>query len=87
MRPALYQAYHRIFSVKENRKEQETIYDVVGPICESSDFLGKERSLKEIKEGDSLVISEAGAYGRSMASQYNAHEYPDELVFYQGKPI
>jgi diaminopimelate decarboxylase len=54
-------------------------FDVVGPICESSDVIGKNRKFAEIKEGDRLVIADAGAYGYSMASRYNSIELPPEI--------
>lgn len=86
VRPALYQAYHRLLPLNENTNPKKQ-YDVVGPICESTDFLAKNRELPEMKSGDFLAICEAGAYGRSMASGYNAHEYPQEYVFYRGKLV
>ncbi len=55
------------------------IYDVVGPICESGDVLGHDRLLPETREGDVLLIANAGAYARAMASSYNLREPPEEL--------
>ncbi len=78
LRPSLYDAYHSILPVIRRRGSAKT-YDVVGPICESSDFLGKDREFKGVKEGDLLAILDAGAYGYSMASQYNAHTLPKEI--------
>lgn len=78
MRPALYQAEHRIMPVNQ-RDGEESSYDIVGPICESSDFLGKNRLLSGIQEGDWLAVADAGAYGVSMASQYNAFAMPKEI--------
>ena len=86
LRPSLYQAFHRILPLIDFDREMKE-YDVVGPICESSDFLAKGRSLKELFADEFLAVAEAGAYGRSMASQYNAHSYPEELVFYQGELV
>ena len=54
-------------------------YDVVGPICESADFLAQKVELPEVHEGDFLALADAGAYGRVMASEYNAHELPKEI--------
>jgi len=74
IRPALYQAYHKI----ENCSSDETIkkYDVVGPICESSDCFGKDVELNKTKRGDYLALRSAGAYGEIMASQYNLRRLP-----------
>ena len=69
IRPAIYDAYHDILSVKEGAKDH--LYDVVGPICESSDVFGKDRHLPAMKAGDLVVLKTAGAYGSSMSSNYN----------------
>lgn len=74
IRPALYQAYHRIENVTSQEPEQE--YDVVGPICESSDCFGKVVALNETHRGDIIAIRSAGAYGEIMASQYNCRRLP-----------
>lgn len=74
LRPALYQAFHRIenlTSVGEHEK-----YDVVGPICESSDCFGKDRELPLTNRGDLIAIRSCGAYGEVMASRYNLRELP-----------
>jgi diaminopimelate decarboxylase len=80
LRPALYQAKHRILAVVSPTNVQHKKYDVVGPICESSDFLGKEIDLPELQSGDYLAIMDAGAYGYSMANNYNRHDLPFEIV-------
>ncbi len=80
MRPALYQAIHRILPVVKDDSLSTHSYDVVGPICESSDSLGKNRILSELKQGDYLAICDAGAYGFSMANHYNLHPFPQEVV-------
>src|SRR5699024_3873402 len=67
MRPALYQAYHKIEKIGGNTDEKQK-YDVVGPICESSDTFGKNIELPSVKRGDLLAIRSAGAYGEVMAS-------------------
>jgi diaminopimelate decarboxylase len=73
MRPALYQAFHKIENISS--KETEIIkYDVVGPICESSDCFGKAVELPETKRGDLVAIRSAGAYGEVMASRYNLRD-------------
>lgn len=83
IRPALYQAYHKI----ENITSEDAIetYDVVGPICESSDVFGKAIDLNKVKRGDLVALRSAGAYGEIMAFGYNCRELPqgytsDELV-------
>lgn len=75
MRPALYQAYHQIERVGGDHAQAATLnYDVVGPICESSDCFGKEVPLPESKRGDLIAIRTAGAYGEVMASRYNLRD-------------
>ena len=74
IRPALYQAYHCIENITSHLPVQE--YDVVGPICESSDCFGKVVSLPETSRGDLIAIRSAGAYGEIMASQYNCRRLP-----------
>ena len=83
IRPALYQAYHKI----ENITSEEAVeaYDVVGPICESSDVFGKAIDLNKTKRGDLIALRSAGAYGEIMASAYNCRTLPqgytsDELI-------
>lgn len=73
MRPALYQAYHSIENLSKT-EGQKFNYDVVGPICESSDCFGKEVLLPEVKRGDLIAIRTAGAYGETMASRYNLRD-------------
>lgn len=84
MRPALYQAYHKMENISDGTAAEELNYDVVGPICESSDCFGKEVPLPISKRGDLIVIRSAGAYGEVMASRYNLREeirfvYSDQL--------
>ena len=74
LRPALYQAYHKIENIT-SEKEIEA-YDVVGPICESSDCFGKAVDLNQVQRGDLLAMRSAGAYGEIMASQYNCRQLP-----------
>ncbi len=74
IRPALYKAYHKIENITSDRPVKK--YDVVGPICESSDFFAKDYDLNETERGDLLVLRSAGAYGEIMASQYNCRELP-----------
>ncbi|MGB5234419.1 MAG: diaminopimelate decarboxylase, partial [Candidatus Macondimonas sp.] len=79
LRPALYQAWQEIVPVCAHPERPEQVYDVVGPVCETADFLGKARPLR-IAEGDLLAVRSAGAYGFVMASQYNARPRPPELL-------
>ncbi len=74
IRPALYQARHKIENISNSAPEE--VYDVVGPICESSDVFGKEIHIKKLHRGDLVAIRSAGAYGEVMASQYNCRKLP-----------
>ena len=74
IRPALYQAYHKIENITSDEAPQT--YDVVGPICESSDVFGKAVDLNATRRGDLIAIRSAGAYGEIMASQYNCRPLP-----------
>jgi diaminopimelate decarboxylase len=85
IRPALYQAWHDIVPVGAARGEPRT-YDVVGPVCESTDVLGVDRALA-IEEGDLLAILSAGAYAMAMASNYNTRTRPCEVMVDRGRAI
>ena len=74
IRPALYQAYHKIENISSELPVET--YDVVGPICESSDVFGKAVDLNKVSRGDLIALRSAGAYGEIMASQYNCSELP-----------
>ena len=74
IRPALYQAYHKIENITSN--EAPETYDVVGPICESSDVFAKQIELNKTSRGDLIAMRSAGAYGEIMASQYNCRQLP-----------
>ena len=74
IRPALYQAYHKIENITS--EEPKEAYDVVGPICESTDVFAKQIDLNKTRRGDLLAIRSAGAYGEIMASQYNCRKLP-----------
>jgi len=78
MRPALYDAYHAILPVKENAGVAQR-YEIVGPVCESGDFLGHDRHLR-LAEGDLLAVMSAGAYGMSMSSNYNTRPRAAEVM-------
>ena len=79
MRPALYQAWQAIVPVVENSSQPKKTYDVVGPICETGDFLGKQRELA-IAQGDLLAVLSAGAYGFTMSSNYNSRPRVAEIM-------
>ncbi len=79
MRPALYGAWQEIIPVKPRSQGRASRYDVVGPVCETGDFIGKERELN-INVGDLLTVRSAGAYGFSMASNYNSRPKPVEIM-------
>jgi diaminopimelate decarboxylase len=78
MRPALYDAYHDIVSVKPSEVESQ-VYEIVGPVCESGDFLGHDRQLA-LRQDDLLAILSAGAYGMSMSSNYNTRPRAAEVM-------
>jgi diaminopimelate decarboxylase len=79
VRPALYEAYHRIKPVKITSDEEELV-DVVGPVCESSDFFAKDRKILTVQQGDYLSLFTAGAYGFAMASNYNSRPRAAEVL-------
>ena len=79
IRPALYHAFHRIENLSSN--EPEETYDVVGPVCESSDVFGRNISIDACRRGDLIAIRSAGAYGESMASQYNLRHLPESFYY------
>jgi len=80
IRPALYGAHHDIVNLTRLGEPGSEIYNVVGPICESADYLGHERLLPPTEEGDTLLIANAGAYGHVMSSRYNLREPAQEII-------
>ena len=84
IRPALYGAYHRIEPV-ERCGRPEVDYEVVGPLCESSDVVGRDRRFPELQIGDAVAILDAGAYGSVMASNYNRRMLPAEILVEEGE--
>jgi diaminopimelate decarboxylase len=78
MRPALYDAWHDVLPLRESASGG-ILYDVVGPVCESGDFLAKERQLS-VNPGDLIAIASAGAYGMSMSSNYNTRPRAAEVM-------
>jgi diaminopimelate decarboxylase len=95
IRPALYGSFHRIVPVRRRKEERrsgvpadsapESAWDVVGPICESSDVFARERMLPPLEVGDLLALLDAGAYGSVMASNYNRHLLPPEVLVDAGQ--
>lgn len=86
IRPSLYEAYHEVLPVNEEagRRAKQTV-DIVGPICESGDFLAKDRSLPVVKPGEFLAVMSAGAYGFVMASNYNSRPRVPEVLVRDGE--
>jgi len=78
MRPALYDAYHDIVAVKQTNSNSQ-VYEIVGPVCESGDFLGHDRNLA-LAQNDLLAVLSAGAYGMSMSSNYNTRPRATEVM-------
>jgi len=80
LRPALYDAWHEVRTVREPESGAPgTVYDIVGPICETGDFLAKDRALTA-REGDLLAVMSSGAYAMSMASNYNSRPRAAEVM-------
>jgi diaminopimelate decarboxylase len=80
IRPALYQGYHEVVPVRESKDRTVTKMDVVGPVCESGDFFALDRELTEVEPGEILALMSAGAYGFTMASNYNSRPLPAEVL-------
>ena len=83
VRPAIYDAYHHVVPV-ESRGREHIIADIVGPICETGDFLAKDRRIEFLERGDYLAVLSAGAYGFAMASHYNVRPRPAEVMVERG---
>ncbi|MBI5777751.1 MAG: diaminopimelate decarboxylase [Nitrospirae bacterium] len=86
LRPSLYGAFHEIKPVRETPAAKSVTVDVVGPVCESGDFLAKDRAMPEVKAGDLLAVMSAGAYGFVMSSNYNSRPRVPEILI-KGKEI
>lgn len=80
LRPSIYGAYHHIQPVRINADRKDIVADVVGPVCESGDFLAKNRNLNEYARGEYIAVMSAGAYGMVMASNYNGRRKPAEVL-------
>jgi len=80
IRPSIYGAHHHIQPVEVHSDRAEIISDIVGPVCETGDFLGRKRKIQESKRGEYIAVMSAGAYGMVMASNYNARRKPPEVL-------
>ena len=80
IRPSIYGAYHHLGPVVKGRSGKKMVADIVGPVCESGDFLAKDREITRVKRGDLLAVMSAGAYGFSMSSNYNSRPRPAEVM-------
>jgi diaminopimelate decarboxylase len=85
IRPALYQAHHEIWPLKQPVGSHTSVVDIVGPVCESGDFFARDRVLPTVHEGDVLAILDAGAYGMTLASNYNSRPRPAEVLVHGKK--
>jgi diaminopimelate decarboxylase len=83
-RPALYDAYHEVYPVHD-KKGKKIIADIVGPVCETSDYLARNRSIRRLEQGEGLVVATAGAYGYVMGSQYNSRPRLPEILVHGHK--
>jgi diaminopimelate decarboxylase len=79
LRPSLYNVFHNVLPLKKN-KRKKVLADIVGPICESGDFLAKDREINQVSQGDLLAVMSAGAYGFSMSSNYNSRPRVAEVL-------
>ncbi len=80
IRPSLYQAHHEIVPLKQPAGSHSSVVDVVGPVCESGDFFARDRVMPTVHEGDVLAVLDAGAYGMTLASNYNSRPRPAEVL-------
>jgi diaminopimelate decarboxylase len=85
VRPAFYGSYHHVAVANKFEAAEELSYDVVGPICESGDFIARDRLLPKVEEGDVIAVYDAGAYGFAMSSNYNLRGRPREVLVRDGK--
>ena len=80
IRPALYEGYHEVVPLKAPESTKKEVADIVGPVCESGDFFAQDRPVPPLEEGDTIALMSAGAYGFSMASNYNSRPLPAEVL-------
>jgi diaminopimelate decarboxylase len=85
IRPAFYGSYHHISVANKFEAQGEQVYDIVGPLCESGDFIGKDRMLPKVEEGDLIAVYDTGAYGFSMSSNYNMRTRCREVLTHEGE--
>ena len=85
IRPALYNAYHEIIAIQKVNAPQEWNVDIVGYLCENSDFFARDRPFPIVYENDLLAVMNVGAYGFTMASNYNSRLLPAEVLISNGK--
>lgn len=83
-RPALYDAYHGVYPLLDKKGTMITA-DIVGPVCESGDYLARHRTIRKLEQGEGLVVATAGAYGFAMGSQYNSRTRPAEVLVHGSK--
>lgn len=80
LRPTLYDSHHELWPLEKDSRRKKWVCDVVGPVCESGDFLAKDRFVQELRPGEYVALLSAGAYGFSMASNYNSRPRPAEVL-------
>ena len=85
IRPALYNAEHRIIPAKKNKLKSKKAYEFVGPICESTDKFSTIKKFQKLREKDLIIICDVGAYGMSLSSNYNLRPKPIELLIKNSK--
>ena len=84
LRPTLYEAYHRIEPVQQSNRAKR-LSDIVGPVCETGDYLARGRDFPSVESGEVIAVFNAGAYGSVMASNYNTRAMPAEVLVHDGK--
>jgi diaminopimelate decarboxylase len=80
IRPSLYSAYHELLPAKQAVSSSTLTYDVVGPVCETGDFFARDREMQELSPGELVAVLDAGAYGMSLASNYNSRPRAAEVL-------
>jgi diaminopimelate decarboxylase len=80
LRPALYGAHHEIVPVANPERSSKAEVDIVGPVCETGDFLARDRQMPALSEGELLAVLDTGAYGMSLSSNYNSRGRPAEVM-------
>jgi len=84
IRPSLYQAHHQILPVFKDKPDTKELVDIVGPVCETSDFLAKDRELQKLSQGEFIAVTGAGAYGQALSSNYNLRPVIAEILVNKG---